>query len=56
MKRPGAMAKIPGVAPSTRTFLPRCKPDDVARTAALCGGAHRDLVHREAGVAKPFGK
>ncbi len=30
------------------------KPDDVARAAALCGGAHGNLVDIEAGVAKPF--
>jgi len=28
----------------------------MARTAALCGGAHGNLVDSEAGVAKPFGK
>jgi hypothetical protein len=41
---------------STRTLLPRCKPDDMAGTAALGGGAHGNLVHGEAGFAKPFGK
>jgi len=32
------------------------KPDDMMRPAALGGGAYGNLVHSEAGVAKPFGK
>jgi len=39
--------------PSSR---PRREPDDVARAAALRGGAHGNLVHSEAGFAKPFGE